>query len=167
MSKSPKLKPLPRPLFSCGIFPQLHSVRASSPTAPALSPPPPPLLPLRPPLRASTSEPRPPRLLSSSSSSASSSTSPTSRQWRFPLHGIPNTHNEPSVAQVNVTQAAGSGSGDGDGGGSRFLRLAEASVWIRVSAVRSAPCGEVAWLRVPDPGLLFAPGSYGGSCPGG
>ncbi|KAJ0971798.1 hypothetical protein J5N97_019757 [Dioscorea zingiberensis] len=91
MSRSqpqPKMKPPPRPLFTCGLFRHctdsvLSPTGATAPppsdAAPNPSPPPQPL-----PL-ATASQPPPPDTAPSSSSSSSSSASHSFTQWRFPL----------------------------------------------------------------------------------
>ncbi|KAH7685754.1 Armadillo-like helical-containing protein [Dioscorea alata] len=93
MSRSqpqPKMKPPPRPLFTCGLFRHctdsvLSPTAATSPppssSVPNPSPPPP-----TPPPPTTTTAPHPaPDLAPSSSSSSSSSASHSFTQWRFPL----------------------------------------------------------------------------------
>ncbi|KAI0513413.1 hypothetical protein KFK09_009433 [Dendrobium nobile] len=98
----PKLKPPPRPFFSCGIFRNCTQSVLSPRTPPSSAaaflqqplPPPPPPPPLPPPTAASAPLPSV-AAPSSSSSSSSSSASHSFTQWRFPLQHSHHNHQPP------------------------------------------------------------------------
>ncbi|KAK8938794.1 hypothetical protein KSP39_PZI011199 [Platanthera zijinensis] len=97
MSRSQhKLKPSPRPLFSCGMFRNCTMSVLSPRTPPNTAASflqPPPASPSPSPAPPATSQPAAAPNPSSSSSSSSSSASHSFTQWRFPLHL--NQHHQP------------------------------------------------------------------------
>ncbi|KAG0458106.1 hypothetical protein HPP92_023263 [Vanilla planifolia] len=119
MSRSqPKLKPPPRPLFSCGIF-RNCTQSVHSPTTPPSSAASflqtPPLQSPQPPPPPATCPPPPATGPSSSSSSSSSSASHSFTQWRFPLqhhHQYPPPPSEPQLHRSLSTDSAASTSVD-------------------------------------------------------
>ncbi|PKA48746.1 U-box domain-containing protein 26 [Apostasia shenzhenica] len=112
MSRShPKLKPPPRPLFSCGIFRNCTQSVLSPTTPPSsaatfLQQPSPPAPPQPPSLAAASAPPHPGAAPSSSSSSSSSSASHSFTQWRFPLHH--HRHQQPAEPEPNPIPSADS-----------------------------------------------------------
>ncbi|CAN1161986.1 U-box domain-containing protein 26 [Linum perenne] len=106
----PKLKPPPRPLFSCAFFRHCTTQSPLSPTAPnspslPLPPPPPPqssssAAAAVPSSRSRARKQRPPE---SSSSSSSSSASHSFTQWRFPLDNNNNNNNSPVSDPIHLS----------------------------------------------------------------